>query len=108
MSLKKDARAVEDNSQHLLSLQLHTIGGVVEPAKPIMIIVPEDAGFVEEGQEAAVNPDAFPFTRYGTLIGQALTISNDAVEQQSDSYQPPRLIYTTRIRLEKRHHECGW
>nr|WP_298684326.1 HlyD family type I secretion periplasmic adaptor subunit [uncultured Dongia sp.] len=95
-------------------LQLHTIGGVVEPAKPIMVIVPEDAGieieaeienkdigFVEEGQEAVVKLDAFPFTRYGTLIGHVVTISNDAVEQQSGNGQPPRLIYTTRVRLEK-------
>ena len=95
-------------------LQLHTIGGVVEPAKPIMVIVPEDAGieieaeienkdigFVEEGQEAVVKLDAFPFTRYGTLTGHVVTISNDAVEQQSGNGQPPRLIYTTRVRLEK-------
>jgi hemolysin D len=95
-------------------LQLHTIGGVVEPAKPLMVIVPEDAGieieaeienkdigFVEEGQEAVVKLDAFPFTRYGTLIGHVVTISNDAVEQQSGNGQPPRLTYLARIRLEK-------
>lgn len=91
-------------------LQLHTIGGVVEPAKPIMVIVPEDAGieienkdigFVEEGQEAVVKLDAFPFTRYGTLTGHVVMISDDAVEQQSAAGQQPRLIYTTRIRLEK-------
>lgn len=95
-------------------LQLHTIGGVVEPAKPLLVIVPEDAGieieaeienkdigFVEEGQEAAVKLDAFPFTRYGTLTGHVVTISDDAVEQQSSTRQPPRLIYSTRVRLEK-------
>jgi hemolysin D len=95
-------------------LQLHTIGGVVEPAKPIMVIVPEDAGieieaeienkdigFVAEGQEAVVKLDAFPFTRYGTMAGHVATISGDAVEQPGGAGQPPRLIYTTRIRLEK-------
>ncbi|MBL8708513.1 MAG: HlyD family efflux transporter periplasmic adaptor subunit [Rhodospirillaceae bacterium] len=94
-------------------LQLHTIGGVVEPAKPLMVIVPQEAGieieaetlkkdigFVAEGQEA-VKLDAFPFTRYGTLTGHVVTISDDAVEQQSDTGQQPRLIYTTRVRLEK-------
>ncbi|MDY0870631.1 HlyD family type I secretion periplasmic adaptor subunit [Dongia rigui] len=95
-------------------LQLHTIGGVVEPAKPLMIVVPEDAGieieaeienkdigFVREGQEAIVKLDAFPFTRYGTLTGHVVTISGDAVEQQGGDGQPSRLIYTTRVRLEK-------
>jgi hemolysin D len=94
-------------------LQLHTIGGVVEPAKPLMVVVPADAGieieaeienkdigFVETGQEAVVKLDAFPFTRYGTLTGHVATISGDAVEQQSNNVAP-RLIYTTRIRLEK-------
>lgn len=94
-------------------LQLHTIGGVVEPAKPLMVVVPEDAGieieaeienkdigFVEDGQEAIVKLDAFPFTRYGTMVGHVATISGDAVEQQSNN-AAPRLIYTTRIRLEK-------
>ncbi len=95
-------------------VQLHTIGGVVEPAKPLMVIVPEDAGieieaeienkdigFVREGQEAIVKLDAFPFTRYGTLVGHVVTISGDAVEQQGGEGQPSRLIYTTRVRLEK-------
>jgi hemolysin D len=94
-------------------LQLHTIGGVVEPAKPLMVVVPEDAGieieaeienkdigFVTEGQEAIVKLDAFPFTRYGTLVGHVATISGDAVEQQSNG-AAPRLVYMTRIRLEK-------
>ena len=78
-----------------------------------MVIVPEDAGieieaeienkdigFVREGQEAVVKLDAFPFTRYGTLIGHVVTISDDAVEQQSGNGQPPRLTYLARIRLE--------
>ena len=94
-------------------LQLHTIGGVVEPAKPLMIIVPEEAGmeieaeienkdigFVREGQEAIVKLDAFPFTRYGTLVGHVVTISGDAVEQHGNNAEP-RLTYTTRIRLDK-------
>ena len=59
----------------------------------------KDIGFVETGQEAIVKLDAFPFTRYGTMTGHVATISGDAVEQQSNDASP-RLIYTTRIRLE--------
>ena len=73
-------------------LALHTIGGVVEPAKALMVIVPsagglqvearllnKDAGFVHEGQQVAVKLEAFPFTRYGTVPGVVKHISRDAV-----------------------------
>ena len=76
-------------------LTLHTIGGVVEPAKPLMVIVPssgglevearilnKDAGFVHEGQPVAVKLEAFPFTRYGTVPGVVRHISRDAVPDQ--------------------------
>ena len=76
-------------------LTLHTIGGVVEPAKPLMVIVPssaglevearilnKDAGFVHEGQPVAVKLEAFPFTRYGTVPGVVKHISRDAVPDQ--------------------------
>lgn len=93
-------------------LQVHTIGGVVEPAKPLMVIVPKDAGieieaeienkdigFVREGQEAVVKLEAFPFTRYGTKTGEVVTISDDAVERQGVDPGNPRLAYLARIRL---------
>ena len=72
-------------------LSLHTIGGVVEPAKPLMVIVPsqdglevearilnKDVGFVHEGQDVAIKLDAFPFTRYGAVPGTVRRISRDA------------------------------
>lgn len=73
-------------------LALHTIGGVVEPAKPLMVIVPnrdgmvvearllnKDIGFVHEGQPVALKFEAFPFTRYGTVAGTVRHISRDAI-----------------------------
>ena len=90
-------------------LQLHTIGGVVEPARTLMVIVPahgqievevhvlnKDIGFVREGQPAAVKVEAFPFTRYGTVPGTVVSLSRDAVPD-------PRLgaTYTARIRLAR-------
>ena len=76
-------------------LALHTIGGVVEPAKPLMVIVPsqdglevearilnKDVGFVHEGQEVAIKLEAFPFTRYGTVPGVVRRISRDAQADQ--------------------------
>jgi len=90
-------------------LAIHTIGGVVEPAKPIMVIVPwggtlvadvkimnRDIGFVREGQPVAIKLEAFPFTRYGTLPGEVESISSDALEDEKLG-----LIYTARIELTK-------
>jgi hemolysin D len=76
-------------------LTLHTVGGVVEPARTLMVIVPErddieveakilnrDIGFVHEGQTASVKIDAFPFTRYGSVPGTVVSISRDAVPDE--------------------------
>ena len=76
-------------------LTLHTIGGVVEPARTLMVVVPssdaievevrvlnKDIGFVHEGQPVAVKVEAFPFTRYGTVPGTLISISRDAVPDQ--------------------------
>jgi hemolysin D len=86
-------------------LVIHTIGGVVEPAKPIMVVVPsggsliaevkvlnKDAGFVRAGQEVAVKLEAFPFTRYGTVPGRIESVSSDAVEDEKLG-----LVYSTRV-----------
>jgi hemolysin D len=90
-------------------LAIHTVGGVVEPAKPIMVVVPsggsliaevkmlnKDAGFVRAGQEVAVKIEAFPFTRYGTVPGRIESISSDAIEDEKMG-----LVYTTRVSLTR-------
>lgn len=96
-------------------LAVHTIGGVVEPAKPIMVIVPKggnlvaevkllnrDAGFVRAGQNVAVKLEAFPFTRFGTVPGHVETISSDAVEDERLG-----LVYAARIRLDRASIDRG-
>lgn len=90
-------------------LAVHTEGGVVEAAKPIMAIVPSgsnlvveaqllnrDVGFVQQGQEVAVKLEAFPFTRHGTIKGRVVSIGSDAI---MDERLGP--VYKTRIALEK-------
>ena len=89
-------------------LSVHTIGGVVEPTKPIMVIVPKggslvaevkilnkDVGFVKEGQPVAVKLEAFPFTRYGTVPGYVESLGSDAIEDEKLG-----LVYPARIRLD--------
>ncbi|GAO52970.1 HlyD family type I secretion periplasmic adaptor subunit [Novosphingobium sp. MD-1] len=93
------------------SLDVHTVGGVVEAAKPLMTVVPargaleaeirilnKDVGFVRVGQEAAVKLEAFPFTRYGTIPGRVRSISRDAVQDKDLG-----LVYVATIALERSH-----
>jgi hemolysin D len=72
-------------------LMVHTVGAVVNSAQQLLTIVPDyaplqletiilnkDIGFVTIGQEVAIKLEAFPFTRYGTLAGQMLSLGDDA------------------------------
>lgn len=93
-------------------LAVHTVGGVVESARPLMVVVPtgaltveaklsnRDAGFVRAGQHVAVKVDAYPFTRYGTVPGTILSLSRDAV---SDGDKPA--FYIARIALNRQYIE---
>ncbi len=90
-------------------LVIHTVGGVVTPAQELMIIVPQsaqleieayvenkDIGFVYEGQSAAIKLDAFPFTKYGTLDGEIIDLSDDAITVEDRG-----LIYKARVSLKQ-------
>jgi hemolysin D len=73
-------------------LAVHTVGGVVTPAQPLLVVVPldshleieamvsnRDIGFVHAGQAAEIKVDTFSFTRYGLLHGEVLDVSPDAI-----------------------------
>lgn len=81
-------------------LAVHTVGGVVTPAQPLMVIVPLDAGieiealvlnkdigFVHDGDPAEIKIDTFNFTRYGLLHGKVLNVSQDAVVREKSVAQ---------------------
>lgn len=85
---------------------VHTIGGVVEAVRPLVVVVPygtltveakvlnKDAGFVHRGQNVAIKLEAFPFTRYGTVPGRIESVSTDSVDDKK--YGP---VYLARIVL---------
>ena len=90
-------------------LAVSTVGGVVTPAQPLMVIVPQDKvleveamlpnkdiGFVNPGQDAEVKVETFPFTRYGTIHGKITQVSSDAIQDEKLG-----LIYSTRVKLSK-------
>lgn len=81
-------------------LTVHTIGGVVTPAEPVLVIVPDnpglivearvenkDVGFVHPGQDAELKVESFNFTRYGLIQGEVLDLSRDAVGDEAG--KPP-------------------
>ena len=102
-----------------------TIGGVVQPAQALMVIVPDgtqvvveanilnkDIGFIHEGQKVRVKLEAYNFTDYGIIPGIVESISRDAIDlgqsrdnqgaQATSPKAPPQgLVYATRIRLQK-------
>ncbi|MDE1333246.1 MULTISPECIES: HlyD family type I secretion periplasmic adaptor subunit [Vibrio] len=76
-------------------LSIYTLGAVLQPAQNLMIIVPEnavqqaevqilnkDVGFVYPGQSVTVKVDAFPYTRYGTIEAELLSISRDSTTDE--------------------------
>lgn len=90
-------------------LAVHTVGGVVSPAQPLMAIVPEgesleveamvlnkDIGFVREGQEAVVKIESFPYTRYGFITGEVVSVSHDAIQNEQLG-----LVFQSRIRIDR-------
>ncbi len=74
-------------------LTIHTVGGVVPAAQPLMLIVPssdsveleayienKDIGFMQEGQSVQVKIDAYEYTKYGTVPAIVTHVSRDAVD----------------------------
>jgi hemolysin D len=90
-------------------LAVHTTGGVVTPAQVLLVLVPDDAevtadvvlenkdvGFVNEGQEAEIKLETFPFTRYGTVPARVTAITADAVLDEKRG-----AIFPATLRLER-------
>ncbi len=86
-------------------LAVHTVGGVVNPAQGLMVVVPQeggieveaqvlnkDVGFLRVGMPATVKLDAFEFTKFGALDGVVQWIAADAVkDERLGSYYPVRI-----------------
>ncbi len=109
----RELRASVSGMVHQLAI--HTIGAVVNSAEKLLVVVPKDApleieamilnkdiGFIEVEQPVEVKLEAFPFTRYGTLTGKMLSISDDAIihEQLGPVYKARVALDTQHIRID--------
>ncbi len=93
-------------------LAVNTLGGVVQPAQALMVIVPcsrdslgtsacdggisveayiqnKDIGYIALGQEVAIKLETFNFTDYGVIDGVVETISRDSIASPNNG-QPPQ------------------
>lgn len=99
-ALKENLTALKDRMQRttirspvngiVKQIYFNTIGGVIEPAKPIMDIVPlndkliveaqilpKDIAFIKRGQDAKVKITAYDFSIYGGLDATVTHVSAD-------------------------------
>ncbi|MFZ6049644.1 HlyD family type I secretion periplasmic adaptor subunit [Pseudomonas sp. CR3202] len=96
-------------------LAIHTDGGVVTEAQPLMVIVPidqpveveamlenKDIGFVRPGQDVEIKIETFTYTKYGVVHGTVQSISSDAIEDERLG-----LVYSTRIQLKENRIQVG-
>lgn len=90
-------------------LTVHTVGGVVSAAQPLMLVVPKesvveieaflenkDIGFIKNGQLVEVKVNAFEYTKYGTISGKVTHVSQDAIQDDKKG-----LIYSVKVALDK-------
>lgn len=110
-------------------LTVHTVGGVVPAAQPLMSIVPskhaveleayienKDIGFMQEGQAAQVKIDAYEYSKYGTIPAIVTHVSRDAVDfsgngtgqlankdadPKKDGSSNKGLMYAVKVTLQK-------
>ena len=90
-------------------MAVHTVGGVVTQAQPLLVVVPDgvgmeaevwvankDIGFVQPEQRAELKVETFNFQKFGTVSGVVAEISPDAVEDKDKGR-----VYRVILRLDR-------
>ena len=103
------ATVVAPTSGRVYNLNVHTVGGIVTDAQPLMQIVPDDVqlvfevyvenkdiGFVKLGMPVEVKVDSFNFQKYGMIDGTVTEIGADSYKEPSDveTYNRFRVVVT--------------
>lgn len=96
-------------SGRIFELQLHTVGGIVQPGETLMLVAPRGDGLIVEakisprnidqvtlGQKAQLHFTAFDRTTTPTVKGEVVSVSPDVLTDQRTG-QP---FYAVRIRPE--------
>ena len=93
-------------------LAVHSVGGVVTSAQPLMVIVPDsaevtalvqvanlDIGFVNQGQRAEIKLETFPYTQFGTVPATVTVLGADAMTDDKTGIS----TYPATLTLDRRH-----
>jgi len=112
---RRQSTIVAPVNGRVTQLEVHTLGGVVTAALPLMVIVPEgtpleveawsankDIGFLRVGQAAEVKIDTFNFQRYGTIDATVSVISADAKEDKERGN-----VYRILLKMARQDMEVG-
>ena len=101
----------------VLKLGERSVGSVLQPAEPFIILVPydclleaevdvegKDIGRIRTDDTVRVKFDAFPFQRHGTMPGRVRVISEDASQRDNPSAESDKeaaidKVYKTRITI---------
>ena len=79
------------------NLAVHTVGGIVTDAQPLMMIVPDDVrlqfevyadnkdiGFIQIGQTAEVKVETYNFQKFGIVEAEVEEIGADSIDDRQD------------------------
>lgn len=91
-----------------------SVGSVVQAAETLATLVPidvpleatvdiqtRDIGRVLIGDHARIKLEAFPFQKYGIIVGEVLRIAEDAIELNNEPRVPGESIYRAQLSLEE-------
>ena len=121
MRVKEDTMALTDQINRTIvrspingliqKLNVHTIGGVVQPGEDLVEIVPtddilwlevkikpSDIAFIYPGEKAIVKVSAYDFAIYGSLEAEVVHISADTTKDEKDNE-----FYTIHLKTKKNH-----
>ena len=122
---QEDAKKAEQKTQlaritapvdgRVHQLAVHTVGAVVTPAQPLLVVVPDgvgmeaevwvankDIGFVQLEQQVELKVETFNFQKFGTVAGTVTEISPDAIEDKDKGR-----VYRVVVRLQRSEVDVG-
>jgi len=108
---KNQQNIVSPVDGYVVTLFIHTTGGVVTPAEKLLSVVPvgaplvvkatvadKDIGFITTGMPVLIKIDTFEFQKYGMIDGKVKKISKDSIEDQK--LGPVYDVYITPLQHE--------